>query len=327
MFNFSKKNTTIVTKPTVALEVSTMEAQAEKNIATNNAIYRLSIQIKKHFNSLLKQEGTMTYGLKELNSGNLDTVTGIETISTNITNLSTQNENLATEIEQMANQLKVTNHHIADSTSTFTNTTQSINDLTTTLKNFSETMGALRLEFNQIASKVTTINEIAENTSLLALNASIEASKAGEAGRGFAVVAKETTSLSEDTKFFSKEILNSMDNLNNLVMILENQVSQSTSTIDQTTSMVEKSKNDLSEISTAEKVVATKMEEVLLIQSANSMTLDEINNHIDRLVKRSKDEHNNLQTLINNIDNKANNYQHVSNNLEQLSRITKNENV
>ena len=169
MFNIIKKNTPIVTQPTIDLEASTVENQAKINKATHSAVYRLSMQVKKHFNSLLKQEGTMTYGLKELNSGNLDTVTGIETISTNITNLSTQNENLATEIEQMANQLKVTNHHIADSTSTFTNTTQSINDLTTTLKNFSETMGALRLEFNQIASKVTTINEIAENTSLLAL--------------------------------------------------------------------------------------------------------------------------------------------------------------
>lgn len=322
MFNIIKKNTSIVTQPTIDLEASTVENQAKINKATHSAVYRLSMQVKKHFNSLLKQEGTMTYGLKELNTGNLDTVTGIENISTNITDLSTQNENLAIEIEQMAKQLQVTNHHIVDSTSTFANTTQSINELTTTLKNFSDTMSALRLEFNQIANKVTTINEIAENTSLLALNASIEASKAGEAGRGFAVVAKETTSLSEDTKFFSKEILNSMDNLNNLVMVLENQVAQSTSTIDQTTSMVEKSKNDLSEISTAETVVGTKMKEVLTIQSVNSSTLDEISNHIDRLVKRSKDEHASLQRLINTIDNKASNYQAISNNLEQLSRIT-----
>ncbi|MBZ2405888.1 methyl-accepting chemotaxis protein [Liquorilactobacillus hordei] len=322
MFNFWKKNHNTLVAPSILNDRDVSDRQATEKATTTSAIYRLSVQIKKHFDNLLEQEGTMTYGLKDLNTGNLDTVNGIETISNNITSLSDQNDNLATKIDQMAKQLQVTNHHIEDSTSTFNATTENISQLTTNLQAFSDTISSLRIEFNQIAGKVTNINELAENTSLLALNASIEASKAGQAGRGFAVVAKETNSLSEDTKFFSKEILNSMNNLNNLVKELENQVKQSTSASNKTNEMVEQSKKDISGISTAEKIVATKMREVLTIQSHNSNTLDEITSHIDHIVTRSKDEHDNLQNLINNVDDKANNYQNISNNLEQLRRIT-----
>lgn len=320
MFNFHKKAHTTAPENTLTPINDLPKVPNEAN--HDSAIFRLSDQIKINFDDLLKQEGTMTYGLKELSDGNLNTVNGIQTISNNIAKLNNQNNNLATEIDQMASQLKVTNHHIDDSTTTFNSTSQNIALLMATLQQFSETMIALRSEFNQIASKVSTINEIAENTSLLALNASIEASKAGEAGRGFAIVANETTSLSDDTKFFSKEILNSMDNLNNLVIKLEKQVTESNSVIDQTNDMVEKSKTDLTGIASAEEIVAAKMQDVLAIQNNNGTTLNEINTHIDTIVTRSTNEHNSLNNLIATIDTKATNYQTISNHLEQLSRLT-----
>lgn len=320
MFNFHKKAHTTAPENTLTPINDLPKVRNEAN--HDSAIFRLSDQIKINFDDLLKQEGTMTYGLKELSDGNLNTVNGIQTISNNIAKLNNQNNNLATEIDQMASQLKVTNHHIDDSTTTFNSTSQNIALLMATLQQFSETMIALRSEFNQIASKVSTINEIAENTSLLALNASIEASKAGEAGRGFAIVANETTSLSDDTKFFSKEILNSMDNLNNLVIKLEKQVTESNSVIDQTNDMVEKSKTDLTGIASAEEIVAAKMQDVLAIQNNNGTTLNEINTHIDTIVTRSTNEHNSLNNLIATIDTKATNYQTISNHLEQLSRLT-----
>ena len=80
-----------------------------------------------------------------------------------------------------------------------------------------ETMGKLREAAQKIGEIVTLIEAVAEQTNLLALNATIEAARAGEAGKGFAVVASEVKSLASQTAKATDQISAQITNVQNVV--------------------------------------------------------------------------------------------------------------
>ena len=107
---------------------------------------------------------------------------------------------------------------------------------------------ALGDQAQSIGSIITVINDIADQTNLLALNAAIEAARAGEAGRGFAVVADEVRKLAEKTVVATKDVGEAIVGIQKGTEQSVSAVEQTTANLASATELVNKSGEALAEI-------------------------------------------------------------------------------
>ncbi|EPR4992765.1 methyl-accepting chemotaxis protein [Vibrio navarrensis] len=148
--------------------------------------------------------------LGEQSSSNISTLNQhtqeTEQAITAIEEMSATASAIAQSADEAAKLTDRTNRYAEESKQSVTGAVHSVNDLVTQVVSMSDTITRMSDDTKQINSVLQVIGDIAEQTNLLALNAAIEAARAGEQGRGFAVVADEVRALAARTQQSTAQI-------------------------------------------------------------------------------------------------------------------------
>jgi methyl-accepting chemotaxis protein len=206
-----------------------------------------------------------------------------EQVATAMHEMSATITEVARNAQEVAENSVVTQQVVDDGGAIIDTSLESIRSLVNNVENAFNVISQLKNDSSEIGKILEVIQSIAEQTNLLALNAAIEAARAGEQGRGFAVVADEVRTLASRTHSSTQEIQTMIQKLqggvSNAVNVMEKSRSNSHETADyanKTQEILQSIKKSVSEIIGKNIQIATATEE-------QTMVADEIHQNITNI--------------------------------------------
>jgi methyl-accepting chemotaxis protein len=191
-----------------------------------------------------------------------------------------------------------------------------INSVYTTTKELATMVEKLNNRVSEIGDIVTVIQGIADQTNLLALNAAIEAARAGEHGRGFAVVADEVKNLASRTIKATEEISEKIAAIQSESTQTANSMAKAFTEVTEVTEYIRKIDESLEHIVEAVQRVKDKIIQIARAMDEQSRAAEDVTKNIEKTRTISK----NLEKVASEVMNEANRVHEISERLQRNSR-------
>ena len=158
-----------------------------------------------------------------------------------------------------------------------------------TVRETSESIEKLGEQSTRISTIVKVIKEIADQTNLLALNAAIEAARAGEQGRGFAVVADEVRKLAERTTAATEEVTGMIDTIQNASEAAVNGMEETVKQVDGGVELAQQAGDAINQIKQESAEVIKTIDDISAALIEQSAASNDIAAHIEKVAQMTEE--------------------------------------
>lgn len=263
------------------------------DILTNiSEMINLTASISEQISSSTEQ---MAAGAQEQSVQANEVATSVDEMTRTILDTS-KNASRAAEASKKAGEVAHEGGNVVDKT------INGMNRIATFVEKASEKIQALGKSSEQIGEIVQVIDDIANQTNLLALNAAIEAARAGEQGRGFAVVADEVRKLAERTTKATKEISDMIKQIQGVTENVVESMQEGSSEVDSGKNLANKAGESLRQIITSSNQVQDIVAQVASASEEQSATSEVISRNVESISKVTNENAAGVQQIASSAD-------------------------
>ncbi len=236
----------------------------------------------------------------------------LELLSTAMTEMSATISDVANNAESTAGSTNKVMEHTEHTDRTMQLTSKAISDVSQDIAMANELVKELQEGVNEISNVVSVIRDISEQTNLLALNAAIEAARAGEQGRGFAVVADEVRNLASRTQNSTNEVQQTIDTLLEHAGRTFTAMQNSNNSVDSSVEASQRTRSQVNEIVVEMQNANDMVAQIAAASEQQSAVASEMNQNVTSIHLSANEVLQASQSLAKESQEMANTAEHLS---------------